>query len=241
MPGTDRSAAAAPPVSVVVPVYRNAETLEELHRRLDAALGAAGVDFELVFVEDACPAGSLAVLRRLEALDPRVGVLPLPRNVGQHAAVLRGLARARGRAVVVMDADLQDPPDAVPALLARLAQGPAAVFAGRRGRYESLGRLATSRLFKRALHVLLGLPADAGMFVAMDRRMVERVLAMDASRPFVVAMIGCAGLPLDSLPVARAPRPSGRSAYRSWRRLAVGVFAMSWAFGYRLRARRSRA
>src|SRR5205814_350062 len=133
VPETDRVEAAAPSVSVVVPVYRNTETLEELHRRLDAALGAAGVDFELVFVEDACPAGSLAVLRRLEAADPRVGVLALPRNVGQHAAVLRGLARARGRAVVVMDADLQDPPDAVPALLARRAQGPAAVFAGRRG------------------------------------------------------------------------------------------------------------
>ena len=150
-------------VSVVVPVYGNAETVGPLQARLRAVLDRAALAHETVFVDDASPDGSLAALRALAERDPAVRVLALPRNRGQHRAVLAGLRLARGRHVAIMDADLQDPPEALPALLARARDGYDAVFAGRRGHYESRGRLLTSRVFKWLLHAATGLPADAGM------------------------------------------------------------------------------
>jgi glycosyltransferase involved in cell wall biosynthesis len=135
----------SPSVSVIVPVYRNRATLRELHRRVSAVLEGAGRTFEILFVNDDCPAGSLEVLRELTAGDARVAVLSLASNVGQHQAVVTALSEARGEWVVVMDADLQDPPEALPELLRAGEAGFSAVFAGRCGEYESRFRLLTSR------------------------------------------------------------------------------------------------
>jgi glycosyltransferase involved in cell wall biosynthesis len=202
---------AEPLVTVVAPVYRNEATLAELHRRVSAALADAG-----------------SLIEALAAADPRVEPVLLARNVGQHRAVVEGLRRARGEAVVVLDADLQDPPEAIPALLAELRRGGwGAVYAGRRGRYESLGRLATSRLFKRALALAAGIPADAGMFVAMTRAVADRVAAFAEPRPFVVAMIGCTGAPTTSIPVRRARADDRISGYTRWTRLRTGVSALA--------------
>jgi glycosyltransferase involved in cell wall biosynthesis len=218
-------------LSVVLPVFRTRAMLPELQRRLGVVLDALGRPWELVFVDDACPEGSAASLAALAAADPRVRAVSLPRNVGQQRAVLAGLAHARGHVVVTMDADLQDPPEAIPRLLALLDAGAAGAFAGRRGRYQSRGRLLTSRLFKRTMARLCGVPDDAGLFVAMRRPLVERVLAAAArgGRPHLVAMIGCSGLPLVSTPVERAARPSGRSAYTASRRLRSAADALTWA------------
>lgn len=220
-------------LSVVVPVYHNSATLEELYRRLSAALSPRAERLELIFVDDASPDGSWAILERLAHQDPRVVAIALASNLGQHRAVLVGLADAGGDQVVVLDADLQDPPELIPLLLERLRHGYAAVFAGRRGRYESLGRLATSRVFKRILHWLARVPPDAGMFLVMDRRMVTRLLELARTGPFVVAMIGRTDLPLDSIPVRRAGRTAGRSAYTGWRRLKLGWAALRWSAGAR--------
>ncbi|MGH3041668.1 MAG: glycosyltransferase, partial [Gaiellaceae bacterium] len=178
----------------------------------------------------------------LAAVDARVRVVSLPQNVGQHAAALVGLARAQGGWTVVMDGDLQDPPEAVPALVAagREADVPV-VFAGRRGRYESRGRLLTSRLHKRTLALLAGVPADAGIFVALERPVVDELLTMRTRRrPSLVAMIGCVGAPMSSVPVERAPRPEGGSSYSPWGRLRLGwralAWVVSWKVGRRLRA-----
>jgi glycosyltransferase involved in cell wall biosynthesis len=222
-------------VSVVVPVYRNAETLPELYRRLRRTLEVQQLSFEMLFVDDACPVGSLAVLESLARSDSRVTVLALAENVGQHRAVLAGLAYARGDWAVVMDADLQDPPEAIPPLLAKGQEGFAAVFAGRRGWYESPMRLLTSRVSKGLLHLLTGIPADAGIFVAMNRVMVTRLLTLGGPHPMIVAMIGCAGLPMVSIPVVRARRPTGSSAYNSWGRLKSGWRAIAWVLDWKWR------
>ena len=108
------------------------------------------------------------------------------------------MRRARGPWTVVMDADLQDPPEAIPALLQAAGDDVDVVFAGRRGRYESRLRLLTSRLFKRTLAVATGLPADAGMFFVANRHSVEVLTNMKGATPFVVAMIGRSG-PADAL------------------------------------------
>lgn len=232
-------------VSVIVPVYGNADTLRELRDRVSQILERRTLTFELLFVDDASPDGSLAVLQALATEDPRVAVMALAQNGGQHRAVIAGLSQARGQWSVVMDADLQDPPEAIPILLAHGHEGFAAVFAGRRGQYESRGRLFTSRAFKRLLALLAGVPVDAGIFVAMHHSLVDRLLGMGGDKPFVVAMIGCAGLPMTSVPVRRDLRPSGESAYSGWGRLKSGwrgvAYVVSWKWHALRRASRPRA
>lgn len=216
-----------PDVSVVVPVYGNGDTVCTLHERVRRVFRGEGLSYEIIFVNDACPSGSLEVLRRLARRDANVKVTDLRRNVGQHRSVLIGLAQTRGRCAVIMDGDLQDPPEAIPRMLAELKKGYAAVFAGRCGRYESAGRLITSRLFKTLLHALSGVPRDAGMYVAINRVMVDHLVARRDKRPFVVAMIGTSNLPLASIPVPRAARPSGRSRYSAWMRLKAASSGVS--------------
>ncbi|MCX7689429.1 glycosyltransferase family 2 protein [Thermoflexus sp.] len=218
-------------LSVVIPVYRNAATLEPLYVRLRAALEKTGQTWELLFVEDACPEGSGEVLRRLAAQDPRVAVLALPRNVGQARAIWIGLHEVRGHWTVIMDADLQDPPEAIPVLMEAMARGNgriAVVFAGRRGRYEPWGRWLSGWLFRRLRGWLCGIPGDAGGFGVLDRRAVQAVLSWDVPVPQWPVLVGCAGLPVVSIPVPRAVRPAGSSAYTGgmrWR-LAWGTLWM---------------
>ena len=200
-------------VSVVLPVYRNREALDELHSRLSRTLAAAAPRYELVFVDDACPEGSGAVLAHCAARDPRVRTVSLLRNVGQQRAAWLGLAAARGAWAVVMDADLQDPPEAIPALLAAGAPGVDAVLAAWTGRYEGRGRLATSRVFKILREKLTGYPRDAGMFLALSRPLVAEILRVDVPHPFLPSLVGLSGRRFAAVPVARAARPHGGSAY----------------------------
>jgi polyisoprenyl-phosphate glycosyltransferase len=223
-------------VSVVVPVHANADTVAALQERLRTVLDQAGLRHETVFVDDASPDESLAALWALAARDRGVRVLSLTRNRGQHRAVLAGLRLARGERVAIMDADLQDPPEALPALLERLGAGYDAAFAGRRGRYESHARLLTSRLFKTLLHLAAGVPADAGMYVVITRQLALALAAAETRAPFVVAMIGAAARRTCSVPVVRDRRPCGRSAYSGWDRLRIGTAALAGALAGRLRS-----
>jgi glycosyltransferase involved in cell wall biosynthesis len=230
-----------PMLSVVVPVFRNADTVPAVPERIRRAFAADSTEYEIIFVDDACPAGSLAVLTDLAQHDPRVLVLALAQNVGQHQAVLAGLAHARGDWVAIMDADLQDPPEALPALLERAQAGYEAVFAGRRGRYESTFRLLTSRLYKRIMHAMVGVPADAGVFCVISQRLARKLVDMNDGRPSLVAMIGCARPSMTSVPVARAQRPSGQSAYDTRRRLQSALRGMAWVLRWKMRPQRPAA
>jgi glycosyltransferase involved in cell wall biosynthesis len=223
-------------ISVVTPVYRNAETLRELHRRLERALLALTSSYEIVFVNDGCPAGSGIVLAQLAAADPRVQVITLERNEGQHRAVRHGLQASRGKTVIVLDADLQDPPEAIPILVAELKRGRAqAVFVGRRGEYQNATRMAASRLFKYLMHCLTGVPRDAGSQVAMAREVVNRLLRFPVREPYTLALIGSVGLPMISVPMPRPARPVGCSAYSerarlrvAWHGLKTAVYLRCW-------------
>jgi glycosyltransferase involved in cell wall biosynthesis len=234
-PGGATATATAPEISVVVPVYGNEATLAALHRRTRAAL--EGRRAELIFVDDASPDRSAARIEALAADDPGVRLVALERRRGQHEAALAGIRVAQGDWVVVLDADLQDPPEPIPAMIELGNAGYDAVFAGRRGRYESRLRLLTSRAFKTVLAAALsGLPADAGMFFALRRSAAQRVVAMEGPPAQVVAMIGRARLRTASIPVVRSPRAEGKSAYTGRGRLASALRALRWALGGRDRA-----
>jgi polyisoprenyl-phosphate glycosyltransferase len=211
---------------VIVPVYGNAATLRELHARLCAAIGP---DRELLFVDDASPDESLTILEALATGDRTVGVLALARNVGQNRAILAGLAYVRGSSIAMLDADLQDPPEAIPALLAALQeQGGGAVFAGRRAIYQGPLRRLSSTLFKALVHRLTGrrVPRDAGLFLAISGCAARRLLSVAGPRPYLVALLGRCGVPLRSIPVERAARREGRSAYSALARLRLGLAAV---------------
>ena len=167
-------------------------------------LEAEAAELELIFVDDACPAGSGAVLDELARQDARVRVIRHERNQGQRLAVWHGLEAARGEIVITMDADLQDPPEAIPLLLAELrATGAGAVFAGRRGEYQGRLRMATSRLYRRVLQAADRDPGDAGAFVAMTRDALDRILPISMPSPYLPALLASTGLPVRSIPVAR--------------------------------------
>lgn len=217
--------------AVVVPVYGNAATLPALHARLAAAL--EGRPWRLRLIVDASPDDSAAVGAGLAAADPRVRVTVLERNVGQHRALALGLAEERDAgAWVCLDADLQDPPEAVPLLLDRLAVADVhAVFAGRRGAYEGRLRLLTGRLHRVAMSRLTGLPPDAGAFLALAPPARAAVLAAQA--PSLVAAVGAARLPVTSLPVARDDRPVGRSAWSARARVRQSLRTLAWSARHR--------
>jgi glycosyltransferase involved in cell wall biosynthesis len=230
--------AVSPRIAVVVPVYRNADTLCALAGRLDVALDDP---WTLRLVVDACPEGSAAEALSLAAAEPRIRATVLPRNVGQHRAIATGLEAEPGADVgVCMDGDLQDPPEAVPLLVNALAHSQAAaVFAGRRGAYESRGRRLTGNAHRRALAALTGLPRDAGAFLAMDARArhpVVRGVLRDGAPSVVVAAAG-RGLPLSSVPVGRDVRRQGTSAWTSYARMRHSARTLVWAAGHRTSAR----
>jgi polyisoprenyl-phosphate glycosyltransferase len=222
-------------ISVVVPVYLNAETLRELYARVRDSLEEHGYPYEMIFVDDASPDSSRSILQSIAHSDRRVVILPLEKNAGQHQATLVGLAHSTGEWAVIMDADLQDSPEAIPHLIAKGQEGYAVVFAGRQGRYESEFRMITSRVFKRTIHWLCGVPKDAGMFAALNRRLIDRLLMMSGPSPSVPAMIGCIGFPMISIHVERARRMCGKSAYNFLLRLKHAWRSLAWVVMWKLR------
>ncbi|MDT0278048.1 glycosyltransferase [Blastococcus goldschmidtiae] len=224
-----------PRIAVVVPVYGNAATLDPLARRVAAAL--EGRDWRLRLVIDASPDDSAAVAGALAARDRRISVSGLTVNGGQHAAIAHGLAAEPDADVwACLDADLQDPPEALPLLLDRLARGDvSAVFAGRRGRYESAARRLTGGLHRWVAARLTGLPADAGAFLAMDPAVREAVVTAvrDEGAPSVVLAVARAGRPAVSVPVERDLRTEGRSAWTGRARLRQSLRSLSWALRFR--------
>ena len=218
----------APELTVVVPVFGNATRIPELSARLERAVRSRS--YELLLVDDASPDQAHNAIRKLADEDPRVCGIVLAENVGQNSAVLAGLAYARGAAVAVMDGDLQDPPEALPLLLATLERrGADAVFAARRGRYETRVRLATGGLLKRALWLLTAgrVPPDAGLFLVVRQAVAERVVAAAGTDPYVLVLVAHAARSVATIPVERGR--GGASSYTGAMRLRVARRALAAA------------
>jgi glycosyltransferase involved in cell wall biosynthesis len=216
-------------------VYCNAPSLGELATRVCAASSDAGVSHELIFVIDGSPDSSAEEAQDIARSDPAVGVLVLAFNHGQHRALRAGLAHCRGRSVVIMDADLQDPPEVIPSLLAELGDGVEVVFAGRHGRYQRIDRMISSRLFKIVQSFVCGLPTDAGTYAALTEAAVFRLLEDDTPGHMTLPQqIGLLALKHRSLPIRRAVRARGRSAYSSAFRLTVALRSLTGSLRRRL-------
>jgi polyisoprenyl-phosphate glycosyltransferase len=214
----------APELSVVLPVHDEEPNLAELYRRLCAAL-ANEPSFELVFVDDGSRDGSAVLLAELCRLDPRVRLIRLSRNFGHQAAMAAGLDHARGAAVVLMDSDLQDPPEVLPQMLAAWRAGADVVYAVRRGRKEHLLKRLAYRGFYRVIRRLstVDLPADSGDFSLLDRRVADAVAALPEQPTYLRGLRSWVGFTQVPLPYERAARTAGRPTYgfRQLRKLAM--------------------
>jgi undecaprenyl-phosphate 4-deoxy-4-formamido-L-arabinose transferase len=216
--------------SVVVPVYNEEGNLPELVRRLTAVMDAAAAPYELVFVDDGSRDGSLAVLQQAAAARPdRVRVLELARNFGQHQAILAAFESVSGDVVVTLDADLQNPPEEIPKLLAKIAEGYDVVGGVRQDRQDSLVRRAASALVNRVTVAITRMRiTDFGcMLRAYSRDVIEEINRCDESSTFIPALAWSFARRPTEIPVAHAPRRHGQSGYSLYRLIRLNFDLMT--------------
>ncbi len=206
---------ASPALSVVVPLFDEEAVVGELVERLGRVLDGLGVESEVILVDDGSDDGTLAEIALAHDADPRFRGLALSRNFGHQAAISAGLAHARGEAVVVMDGDLQDPPEAIPALRDRLREGYDVVYAIRSSRPEGWPKRLAYAAFYRLLGRLVSvpIPVDAGDFGIMSRRVVDEIVAMPERRRFVRGLRAWVGFRQVGLPIDRDERRAGRPKF----------------------------
>lgn len=211
----------APLISIVAPFYNESEGVEIFHERMVSVVGGMdGLRFELVCVNDGSDDDTLARLRRLAESDARVRVIDLSRNFGKEAALSAGLDAARGDAVIPIDADLQDPPELIPALIAQWRNGFEVVLARRVDRdTDTFMKRWTAGLFYR-LHNLIGdvrIPENVGDFRLLDRRVADALRALPERCRFMKGMFAWLGFRTAVVDYRRAPRAAGRSKFSGWR------------------------
>lgn len=212
-------------LSWILPLYRTTSHLEELLTRIRRTASSMGVTHEIVLVDDACPDGGGEFAERIIAGLPAARVVRLAHNHGQDGALRAGLRVCRGRWAVLIDADLQDPPEAVAELWTRRA-GADAVLANRVGRYTSPGRHVTSWFYRRVASLISGLPQGACLFALINRGLIDHIAATKSNSISILAAIAGAGGTYVITPVTRSARPSGASAYSPSRRLDKALHSL---------------
>lgn len=210
-----QATAGDPEVSVVIPIYNEIENIAVLYERLVNVLETSAKSFEIVFVDDGSRDDSVTKLSELAAADHRVIVLELARNFGHQVAITAGLDFARGKAVAVMDADLQDPPEVLPQFIDKWREGNEVVYAVRAKRKENWIKRTSYKIFYRLLrHVAnIDIPLDAGDFCVMDRRVVDLLKSMPERNRFVRGIRSWIGFKQTGIPFERHARHAGRSKY----------------------------
>jgi len=220
-------------LSVVAPVYDEEDTIREFHGRVCAALSE--IPFELLMVDDGSKDTSAEVLDAIAAEDPRVRVIYLSRNFGHQTALTAGLDHAVGNVVVMLDADLQDPPELIPTMLASWRAGADVVYAVRRQREgESRFKLATASWFYRLFDWLASvhLNHNSGDFRLLDRKALDAVLSMRERNRFLRGMTVWVGFTQTAVPYDRDARFAGKTKFTVARMLRFSLDAIS-SFSYR--------
>ncbi|NEQ17941.1 MAG: glycosyltransferase family 2 protein [Moorea sp. SIO3E2] len=217
-----------PTYSLVIPVYNEENSILELYRRISTVMDQLG-EAELILVNDGSCDRSLELMRDLHQKDPRVCYLSLSRNFGHQIAVTAGLNFVRGQGIIVLDADLQDPPEIIPVLVEKWQQGYQIVYAQRtQRRRESWLKRFPAYLFYRLLRRLANveIPLDTGDFCLMDRRVVDVLNAMPERNRYVRGLRSWVGLRQTSVSYVRDPRFAGDIKYTIRKSLALAVDAL---------------
>ncbi len=220
-------------LSVVIPVFNEEEVLPETYRRLRAVMHGIQISYELLFVNDGSKDRSAHLLEELARRDPHVKVLHFSRNFGHQAAITAGMDYAQGEAVVVIDADLQDPPELIPEMLAKWQEGYEVVYGKRMKREgETLFKRFTATLFYRLLRgvTTIDIPLDTGDFRLLDRKVVEVMRLLREKNRFIRGLVSWVGFRQTAIEYVRERRFAGETKYplRKMLRLAWdGITAFS--------------
>jgi dolichol-phosphate mannosyltransferase len=215
--------------SIVIPVHNEQDCLRELYSRLDAILAELPGEAEVVFVDDGSTDLSLDLLNELVARDPRVRVIQLSRNFGHQIAITAGLDAATGRGIVIMDADLQDPPEVVPELVARWREGFDIVSAVREERQgETWFKRVTASLFYRVFERLadVNIAPNAGDFRLVDRKGLDAFKELRENNRYVRGMFGWIGFTHTEVRYVRSERFAGKTKYPLHKMLKFAIDAV---------------
>ncbi len=220
-------------LSVIVPCYNEEEVLAACHARLQAVLASTGEDYEIVYVNDGSLDHTYSILQALHREDPHVVAATLSRNFGHQKAVSAGLALARGGCAVILDADLQDPPEVIPAMLHQWRAGYQVVYGVREQRSGESGfKLWSAVLFYRIIHRLsnVDIPVDTGDFRLVDRAVIDALLAMPERHRLLRAMCSWVGFRQTGVRYQREARFAGRTKYSLVKMVQLaldGIFSFS--------------
>jgi polyisoprenyl-phosphate glycosyltransferase len=219
-------------ISAVIACYRDAPAVPQMHERLTQVFTKLGVDYEIVFVNDASPDDAREVLAGIAAVDPKVVVINHTRNFGSQSAFTSGMAIATGDAVVLLDGDLQDPPELIEQFHEQWLQGYEVVYGVRVNRETTLHMRVAYKVFYRVFQrvAYVRVPVDAGDFSLIDRRVVDELNALPENNRFVRGLRAWVGYRQTGVPYVRPERPFGRSTNSlirnlGWARKAVISFS----------------
>jgi polyisoprenyl-phosphate glycosyltransferase len=223
----------APELSIVIPIYNEEDTIAELHRRLLSVAAALNTSFEIIFVNDGSSDRSLEMLRETSTTNPQIKIIDLSRNFGHQAALLAGLSRASGQAIVMMDGDLQDPPELIPDLVALWRSGFDVVYAVRKNRKENLLMRGAYFVYYRVLQAVsyVPIPVDSGDFSLMDGRVARVIRGMPERNKFLRGLRAWAGFKQTRVEYDRPGRYAGETKY-SFSKLVRLAFDGLIAYSY---------
>lgn len=224
-----------PTITIIAPVYNEEPVLPELYRRVSEVMNATGDSWELLLVDDGSRDRSAEIIAALHTQDPRVKGLSFSRNFGFQEAVTAGLDHALGDAVVLTDADLQDPPEVIPEMIAKWREGYDVVYGVRESREgETWFKLLTAKIFYRLIHRITSvqIPLDTGDFRLMDRRVVDALCHMRERNRFLRGMVPWVGYRQTGVFFKRAPRFAGEAKYSSFRRMFKFAMNAITSFSY---------
>lgn len=219
-----------PLYSVIAPVFNEEETLPHFYQRIVAVMEELEEPFEVIFVNDGSRDNSLAIMRDLHVQDPRIRVVDFSRNFGHQIAISAGMDYARGKAVIILDADLQDPPEVIPALVTRWKNGVEVVYAQRTSRKgETRFKLLTATLFYRLIARItsVNIPRDTGDFRLLDRSVVDTLVAMHEHHRFMRGLSAWVGFRQEAVPYERQERFAGTTKYPFLKMLRFSIDAIT--------------
>jgi glycosyltransferase involved in cell wall biosynthesis len=215
-----------PKYSLIIPVYNEQDTLPEMYHRVSAVMDQMEGGVELILVNDGSRDRTLTILRDLHEKDPRICYLSLARNFGHQIAVTAGLNYVRGEAIIILDADLQDPPELIPQLVEKWQQGYQVVYAQRtQRRKEGWFKRLPAYLFYRLMQRLadVEIPIDTGDFCLMDRRVVDVLNSMPERNRYIRGLRSWVGLPQTFIHFERDPRFAGEVKYTFRKSLSLAA------------------
>jgi glycosyltransferase involved in cell wall biosynthesis len=220
-------------ISIVVPMHNEAATIESLHSRLQIQLKKLDIHYEIICVNDGSTDDTLAVLIKQQEQDPHIRLIDLSRNFGKEVALSAGLDYSTGAAVIPIDADLQDPPELLPEMIARWREGYDVVYATRRSRQnESVVKKTTANLFYRLLNRIsdVEIPRNTGDFRLMDRCVVDALKRMPERNRFMKGLFSWVGFKQTAIYFDRDPRLDGETSWnylKLWRLAIDGITSFS--------------